>query len=81
MINEKKFREYEKELCKHNGYLPFIIRTLIGKEYIINLFENDNYKNILKKIEETRHYNKKESLQELNDWIKEHPEYKQIIGE
>ena len=65
MINEKIFKEYEKELCEYGDYLPNIIRGLLGKEYTICLLENGVLEKVLEQVQVTRTYTQKESLKEL----------------
>ena len=79
MINEKFFHEHKSELCSYEGYLPNIIRGLLGKEYIINLLDTGNYDKVLEKVEQTRSYTKQESLNELIEWVKDNPKYEGIL--
>lgn len=80
LINLKKLKEYEKDLISYEGYLPFFIRSILPKGYFINLSDKPCYNQVVKEIEKSREYSKKEYIKELKEWCEKNPEYKDLLN-
>ena len=81
IIDYNTFHKYEEELIQLNNYLPNIIRQNLNYDYYKFIINTGAWSKILTQINSTRNYSMEESVEELLDWIKKYPQFKNIIND
>ena len=83
MYDYEKAVEHCESLEKFEGYVPCLLRPapFNNLKYYENLKKNGLYDEVVEKTDETRHYTFEEKMNELVDFVKNHPEYSDVIVE
>lgn len=78
-VDFDKLIEASKELKKHEGFLPLLIRAIIIRQHTKTLRKCGLYEKIIREEIQTKPKTYDEAVKELDEWCKEHKEYSNII--
>ena len=78
-IDYDKIAEISDDFIEYDGVLPLLIRCLIFRKWCKHLMKIGEYDSIMKECIDTMPKDFDEAEKELIDWVKNNPQYKDII--
>lgn len=78
-IDFDKLLETSQELTDYEGVLPLLIRAVIINEWSKNLNKKGLWVEINKQCVDTKPKTYEDAVKELEDWVKDNNEYKDLI--
>lgn len=78
-IDYGKLLEHKDDIISYDGYLPLVVRMPFMFKYMQNLREKGVYEEVLQECISKRPLTYEQELNELTEWIKENPNFKDLI--
>ena len=71
IVNVNEYYKFRQILAHFNGYLPCMLRRLIGQDYYYNVFNSENKNEIYVQIKNSNIQTRKEKIEEFITWCNE----------
>ena len=78
LIDINYLRSIENELISKEEYLPVLVRRYLSIDYF-NYIKTKNNTILLEKLNDTRRLTNKDAVEDLQVWLKKHPQYKDLF--
>lgn len=78
LIDINYLRSIENELISKEEYLPVLVRRYLSIDYF-NYIKTKNNASLLEKLNDTRRLTNKDAVEDLQVWLKKHPQYKDLF--
>lgn len=78
-VDFDKLLDYSTELVEYEDVLPLLVRAVIINKWSRNCNRKGIWVNINKECVDTKPKTYDDAVKELVDWVKDNPEYKDMI--